>query len=98
MSSKKAKRIMEHVVTKNIHVDALKELGYWINSDKNTFENDWLTQKVKETSTKADGILNSEMELRKSIADLAKSSPENTVKIINKATSTKRDIKKRTKS
>jgi len=58
------------------------EFGIWINLEKEIFEPVWLTQRVKETLEKSRGILAWDYGLTKSILEMAKVAPKETLEII----------------
>lgn len=79
------KRFMElwdFVLQNEESPDLYKELGYWINIDKDIFDLSWLIITVRKTLEKSGGILNWGFGLDKSIEVFARANPEETIKIL----------------
>ena len=77
-------RLREHwdwLLQKDKKKEVFREFGLWINLDKGIFEPSWLTQRVRQTLEKTNGILEWQHELIKSAPQLAQAAPEETLRI-----------------
>ena len=57
------------------------EFGFWINLEKKIFEPAWLAKQIKTTLEKTNGVLEWDYGLTKSIGELAKAAPKDTLDI-----------------
>jgi len=62
--------------------ELFSDFGFWINLSKNIFDPAWLAERVKKTLEKTVGFLEWDYALVKSIAQLAKASPKETIEIV----------------
>lgn len=62
--------------------ELFSDFGFWINLSKNIFDSAWLAERVKKTLKKTTGFLEWDYALVKSIAELAKASPRDTIEIV----------------
>ncbi|KKR54385.1 MAG: hypothetical protein UT91_C0017G0019 [Parcubacteria group bacterium GW2011_GWA2_40_23] len=58
------------------------EFGFWVNLEKGIFAPDWLAKQLRATLKKSNGILEWDYALTKSINELARVAPEDTLEII----------------
>ncbi len=57
------------------------EFGFWVNLEKKIFEPVWLAKQIKATLEKTKGVLELDYALTKSINELAKAAPKDTLEI-----------------
>lgn len=57
------------------------EFGFWVNLEKGLFEPVWLAKQLKATLEKTNGVLEWDYALTKSINELAKAAPKETIEI-----------------
>ncbi len=61
---------------------ALKEFGFWTNTEKSIFDVPWLAEHVRKTLEKTDGAIDWDYGLNHSLPAFAKEAPEDTIKIL----------------
>lgn len=71
------KWILENVQNSEV----LTEFGYWINTEKNLFETEWLAEKTKTVLKQTGGIISWDYGLMKSIGNMAEKAPEYALEI-----------------
>jgi hypothetical protein len=59
------------------------EFGFWVNIEKKIFEPAWLAKQIRATLEKTKGVLEWDYAFTKSINELAKAAPKETLKIVH---------------
>ena len=80
-SKRNLKRFWDWMLKNYKNMEPFKEFGFWINLGKDVFEPIWLARHVKNTLEKTKGILRWDYGLVKSIIQLAKDAPSDTLVI-----------------
>lgn len=63
-------------------VEALKEFGYWMSTEKKILDLSWQAERIRKTLQKTDGVVGWDYALSKSISDFAKANPTETLEIL----------------
>ena len=82
-ANNRLKEFWDWTLTKFSDIDLFAEFGFWINLEKNLFETPWLANHVKSTLEKTKGFLDWDYGLTKSLIQLAKEAPADTLAIAN---------------
>lgn len=75
------KKMWEWVLENRTEPELFEEFGFWVNTNKDIFNVNWLADKIKKTLEKSSGNLKRDYELTKSIEVISHKSPEDALKI-----------------
>lgn len=76
------KKMWDYLLDNCKDVKPFEEMGFWVSLEKNIFETKWLAEHTRKTLEKSKGILDWELGLMKTIEQLAKEAPEDTLEIV----------------
>jgi len=76
------KELWDWIFTNCSEPEIFAEFGYWINTEKNIFDVQWLVNHIRKTFEKSNGILSWEYGLTSSIVQLAETVPQEVLTII----------------
>ena len=80
-SKQRIKELWDWVIENYTDPELFTEFGFWINLEKNIFNIPWLAKRVKKTLEKANGFLEWDYGLTKSIITIAQQAPQDTLAI-----------------